>query len=61
MATYRYEITLRIEKNSIDTFLAWSIAMACHAQHVAAWDAVRLAALYVPLCFGIKSLVGKLL
>ncbi|EKM77542.1 hypothetical protein AGABI1DRAFT_115122 [Agaricus bisporus var. burnettii JB137-S8] len=36
---------------------AWSIAMACHAQHLAAWDAVRLAALYVPLCFGIKSLI----
>ncbi|KAJ7476867.1 UbiA prenyltransferase [Mycena galericulata] len=37
---------------------AWSIAMAYHAQpDLSARDALLRAAVYVPLCFGIKSLI----
>ena len=40
-------------------FSAWSIAMAYHAQtEIIAIDALTHAARYVPLCFGIKSLVS---
>lgn len=40
-------------------FSAWSIAMVYHAQtEVTAIAALTRAALYVPLCFGIKSLVS---
>ncbi|KAF9500005.1 UbiA prenyltransferase [Pleurotus eryngii] len=37
---------------------AWSIAMAYHAQeHLSIADALVRAAIYVPLCFGVKSLI----
>ncbi|KAJ7499861.1 UbiA prenyltransferase [Mycena latifolia] len=37
---------------------AWSIAMVYRAQpELSAYDALRRAAVYVPLCFGVKSLI----
>lgn len=39
--------------------IAWSIAMVYRAQAELSWvDAVSRAAIYIPLCFGIKSLVS---
>ncbi len=40
--------------------IAWSIAMAYRAQdHLSIADALVRAAIYVPLCFGVKSLVSS--
>lgn len=39
---------------------AWSISMAYHAQpQISATSALSRAATYIPLCFGIKSLVNQ--
>ncbi|KAJ7867923.1 hypothetical protein B0H14DRAFT_2730559 [Mycena olivaceomarginata] len=40
--------------------LAWSIAMAYHSiPEILASEAIKRAALYVPFCFGIKSLISN--
>lgn len=52
-----FSLANRADETSLN--IAWSIAMAYHAQeHLSIADALVRAAIYVPLCFGVKSLVS---